>query len=46
MTDENPDVRKVLENSARQHINSIWHKFETWSVEKFEALIADLKKYL
>jgi hypothetical protein len=40
------DVRKEAENAAKTHINTIWQSIESWSHEKIEALIADLKKHV
>lgn len=40
------DLRKEAENDAKQHINSIWQRIETWTHEQIMSLIFDLKKHL
>lgn len=50
MTDTIPevvtDIKKDAENTVKQHINTIWQNIESWTVEKLDALVADLKKHI
>jgi hypothetical protein len=39
-------LKKAAENSAKDHINIIWHNIENWSTKKLEYLLADLKKHV
>jgi hypothetical protein len=42
-------ARKLAENEAKSHINTIWQRLENaaeWPIKKIEALIADLKKHV
>ena len=43
------DTRKAVENTAKQHINSIWQKLENaveWPIERLDVLIKDLEKHV